>query len=167
VSSGDRETTTEIAAQVRGWRRTQRNVLGRTKEMVHEHAKRETGTRARHEALTAAKPPRVLLAEYDEEMRALLARTLRRDGYEVTECSDGVALADHLGSFVLADASEDVDLIVSDIRMPGVSGRSGRSSVCCSTVRITSRRSHGSWIRRASDGRISCTHESGTLGAGS
>jgi DNA-binding response OmpR family regulator len=69
-------------------------------------------------------PPRILLAEDDKEMRSLLALKLRNAGYEVSESPDGFNLLDHLGSFLLPDAEEHepVDLIISDIRMPGVSG---------------------------------------------
>ena len=67
---------------------------------------------------------RVLLAEDDDEMRALLAMALRKSGYEVVECSDGIGMLLQLGAFLLPDEfeKEPVDLIISDIRMPGVSG---------------------------------------------
>jgi CheY-like chemotaxis protein len=64
---------------------------------------------------------RVLLAEDDREFRRLVANTLRNDGYEVIEASDGVALLEHYASALLSDADlNDVfDLIVTDVRMPG------------------------------------------------
>jgi DNA-binding response OmpR family regulator len=67
---------------------------------------------------------RVLLAEDDYEMRTLLAMALRKSGYKVIECSDGTKMVAHLVAFLLPDeyASEPVDLIISDIRMPGVTG---------------------------------------------
>jgi two-component system response regulator (stage 0 sporulation protein F) len=65
-----------------------------------------------------AKTPRILVAEDDDEMRALLGQALRSSGYEVAELSDGLHLVARLAS---AEASE-FDAIVSDIRMPGVSG---------------------------------------------
>lgn len=67
---------------------------------------------------------RVLLAEDDPVMRGLLAWTLRRDGYEVTEAQDGVEAVAH----VLASWSSGVagqrpfDLIIVDVRMPGWTG---------------------------------------------
>lgn len=66
----------------------------------------------------------ILLAEDDTEMRALLALSLRKIGYNVTECRDGVGLLTYLGAFLLPDKSEHehVDLIISDIRMPGFTG---------------------------------------------
>ena len=72
---------------------------------------------------------RVLVAEDDVEMRRLLAQSLRKDGYDVTECSDGFRLLDKLGDRlvapeVLKHEPADYDLIISDIRMPGVTGLS-------------------------------------------
>ena len=66
-----------------------------------------------------ATPPRILLAEDDDEMRALLLWCLRRDGYEVTECRDGMDLLVLLERSVLSDELAEFDLVLSDIRMPG------------------------------------------------
>jgi DNA-binding response OmpR family regulator len=67
---------------------------------------------------------RILLAEDDHEMRTLLAMALRKSGYKVLECSDGIGMLTHLAAFLLPDefAREPLDLIISDIRMPGVTG---------------------------------------------
>lgn len=70
----------------------------------------------------APRPRRVLLAEDDYEMRRLLADALRRDGYEVTEAVDGLRLLGQLHSPLHYGLRADVDLIISDIRMPGVDG---------------------------------------------
>ena len=65
----------------------------------------------------------ILLAEDDKEMRSLLALMLRKEGYQVCECMDGLSLLDMLSSFFLPDEEhENFDLIISDIRMPGVTG---------------------------------------------
>ena len=78
------------------------------------------------QAASAASTPRhVLLAEDDDEMRALLVMAFLREGYHVTECLHGVDLLGHLESFLCPqdmppEQWEDFDLIVSDIRMPGV-----------------------------------------------
>jgi CheY-like chemotaxis protein len=65
---------------------------------------------------------RLLLAEDDAELRALLASSLREDGFEVVEVSDGNTLVDRLADAMAADGSLDgFDLVVSDIRMPGFS----------------------------------------------
>jgi CheY-like chemotaxis protein len=66
--------------------------------------------------------PRILIAEDDPEMRRLLAWNLRKAGFDTVECSDGWDLLDHLGNPVLSGTPDDFDLIVSDIRMPGVTG---------------------------------------------
>jgi CheY-like chemotaxis protein len=67
-------------------------------------------------------PARLLLAEDDTELRALLASSLREDGFEVVEVADGNALVDRLSDAMAADGSLDgYDVVVSDIRMPGFS----------------------------------------------
>ncbi len=73
---------------------------------------------------TVTDPHHILLAEDDMEMRALLVLSFRKAGYKVTQCRDGVGLLTHLEAFLLPDESEheDVDLIISDIRMPGFTG---------------------------------------------
>jgi two-component system response regulator AtoC len=78
-------------------------------------------------------PMRVLLAEDDGEMRALMAQALRADGIEVVEAPDGHALRMHVSSLVVsrmmlqsgrAPVRSDrlFDVVVSDICMPGPSG---------------------------------------------
>jgi DNA-binding response OmpR family regulator len=63
----------------------------------------------------------VLVAEDDLEMRRLVVQALRRDGYDVHEAEDGGRL---LVSVTAAyqDPNAEVDLIVSDIRMPVCTG---------------------------------------------
>lgn len=67
-------------------------------------------------------PARILLGEDDDQMRTLLAAELHREGYEVVECRNGVQLLDKLYSFLLPQGREDYHLIISDIRMPGLTG---------------------------------------------
>lgn len=70
-------------------------------------------------------PKRVLLAEDDEEMARLLTDTLSQQGYEVVGAANGVELLDHVEDFrhqVINGRFYDVDLIVSDIRMPWMNG---------------------------------------------
>lgn len=71
---------------------------------------------------TAIHSPRILVAEDDGEMRRLLVWRLHNAGFETIECSDGFQLLDYLGNPVLSGEPDDFDLIVSDIRMPGVTG---------------------------------------------
>jgi DNA-binding NtrC family response regulator len=63
---------------------------------------------------------RVIVAEDDEEMRKLLIWSLRREGYEIVEADDGLQLLARIMS-----AHRDgvpVDLVISDVRMPGFTG---------------------------------------------
>jgi DNA-binding response OmpR family regulator len=74
-------------------------------------------------APTSARAPRVLLAEDDNELRKLLAGALRRNGYDVIEICDGLQLRDRLEySRLLFGDHYDFDLIISDVRMPGLGG---------------------------------------------
>jgi len=72
----------------------------------------------------APRRPRVLLAEDETEMRGLIARTLRKEQCDIVEARDGSQLIHLLITHHLAPAEgrEPVDLIISDIRMPGANG---------------------------------------------
>jgi len=74
------------------------------------------------ETKTSRTVPRILLAEDDFEMRRMLALRLRKENYEVIECSDGYQLLDHMGNPVFEGQPDDFDLIISDIKMPGITG---------------------------------------------
>jgi CheY-like chemotaxis protein len=63
---------------------------------------------------------RILLAEDDPELRMLLALRLRREGYLVFEVADGRELREFLS--IGAPGTVPVDVIVSDVRMPGLRG---------------------------------------------
>jgi CheY-like chemotaxis protein len=66
---------------------------------------------------------RVVLAEDDTELRALIASVLRAEGHEVVEIRDGTELLEYVADHVRADGTlHDVDLLISDIRMPGFTG---------------------------------------------
>lgn len=64
--------------------------------------------------------PTVLLAEDDAELRSLLAFCLYQAGYAVSSCADGYALLERIQQGL--DGSDPVDLVVTDIRMPGLTG---------------------------------------------
>lgn len=67
--------------------------------------------------------PHLLVADDDRDMCRLLARALRNSGYDVTEAHSGHALLNRLGSGLLECGSDPgVDLLVTDVRMPGASG---------------------------------------------
>jgi two-component system response regulator (stage 0 sporulation protein F) len=86
--------------------------MGRRSRDDHDLARSARGGPARRAA------SRILLAEDDDAMRALLAQSLRDRGYDVSESHDGMDVLARLAS----DEPEEFDLIVSDIRMPGVTG---------------------------------------------
>jgi len=64
----------------------------------------------------------ILLAEDDLEMRKMLAWSLREEGFDVTECNDGNSLMKRIGFLDTLGEAKTFDLIISDIRMPGVTG---------------------------------------------
>lgn len=66
--------------------------------------------------------PLILVAEDDREMRELLRLTLERAGYAVTLCPHGLDLLVHLTEPAAAPPIEEIALVISDLRMPGVSG---------------------------------------------
>jgi CheY-like chemotaxis protein len=72
---------------------------------------------------------RVLIAEDDYEMRRLLAWSLDKKGYQVTECKDGNALMKKLGVASPFENAQTFDLIISDIRMPGSTGIQALKSI--------------------------------------
>jgi two-component system response regulator PilR (NtrC family) len=61
------------------------------------------------------RPPRILVVDDERSMRELLAIVLRREGYEVLLAENGRAAVDML-------EREPVDLLISDIKMPDLSG---------------------------------------------
>ncbi len=61
------------------------------------------------------RPPRILVVDDERSMRELLAIVLRREGYEVLLADNGRSAIDLL-------EREPVDLLISDIKMPDLSG---------------------------------------------
>ena len=64
---------------------------------------------------TDERPPRILVVDDERSMRELLAIVLRREGYEVLLAENGRAAIGLL-------EREPVDLLISDIKMPDLSG---------------------------------------------
>jgi two-component system response regulator PilR (NtrC family) len=64
---------------------------------------------------TDRRPPRILVVDDERSMRELLAIVLRREGYEVLLAENGRTAVDLL-------EREPVDLLISDIKMPDLSG---------------------------------------------
>ncbi len=61
--------------------------------------------------------PRILVVDDEPALCELVARMLRHEGYEVVKACDGQA-----GWELVGIASESFDLVVTDSRMPGMSG---------------------------------------------
>lgn len=71
----------------------------------------------------AARRARVLLAEDDDDVRFALSDLLQARGYEVIAVPDGRAVLEHIGAAILLERrDEPPDCIISDVRMPGVTG---------------------------------------------
>ncbi len=83
----------------------------------------DRGRDASDEATAPKRKLRLLLAEDDEPFRTLLAQYLRKNGADVVEAHSGADLIDTLGGMVVEAWPRDaVDAIVTDIRMPGMTG---------------------------------------------
>jgi two-component system response regulator PilR (NtrC family) len=67
------------------------------------------------DSVADAHPPRILVVDDERSMRELLAIVLRREGYEVLLAENGRAAIGLL-------EREPVDLLISDIKMPDMSG---------------------------------------------
>jgi DNA-binding response OmpR family regulator len=63
---------------------------------------------------------KVFLAEDDVEMRRLASCALQQDGWEVVETANGSELLEELEA--AAQRNESVDLVITDVRMPGFTG---------------------------------------------
>lgn len=70
----------------------------------------------------SARRRRALLAEDDIEFRALIAHSLTKVGFSVKECSTGLELVEALDDGLTHADRYPVDVVVTDIRMPGYTG---------------------------------------------
>jgi len=82
------------------------------------------GSRRYHRLVTPdSRPPRVIVAEDDADVRRLVAVALRPFGYEIIEARTGAELLDAVGDNLLSENEDGrPDVIISDIRMPGLTG---------------------------------------------
>jgi CheY-like chemotaxis protein len=65
----------------------------------------------------------VIVAEDETDVRQLVAVALRGIGYEIFEARTGAELLDELGDgLLLGDLGARPDIIISDVRMPGLTG---------------------------------------------
>ena len=80
-------------------------------------------TLTNHIPTPSGRAARVLVAEDDDAMRAFLVRTLEGTGYDVTEVRTGTELSTYLANALQNRENQDhvemVDMIVSDILLPG------------------------------------------------
>lgn len=75
----------------------------------------------------------ILLAEDEYAVRALCRRVLEGAGYEVLEAADGAA------AVALAQAhAGPIDLLLTDVVMPGISGRESADAITaiCPDIRV-------------------------------
>ncbi|HZM17667.1 MAG TPA: response regulator [Candidatus Krumholzibacteria bacterium] len=63
---------------------------------------------------------RVLLAEDDDEMRYLLAGALLKQGHDVVPMPNGLQLLEEVATS--ERRGDPVDVVITDVRMPGVTG---------------------------------------------
>jgi len=90
--------------------------LVRKGETSLEEVERVLGEAIDDSAVVALQPPRVLLADDDPMVRHLATSILESGGYRVRQARDGVE------ALAIIDAGEDVSLVVTDLRMPGLGG---------------------------------------------
>ena len=64
---------------------------------------------------------RILVADDDPDMRALIASALRRGGYDVVEACDGMGAIDHIAP-TARTRRDGFKAIVSDVFMPDLTG---------------------------------------------
>ena len=81
-----------------------------------EEVERVLGEAIDDSAVVALQPPRVLLADDDPMVRHLATSILVSGGYRVRQARDGVE------ALSIIDAGEDIALVVTDLRMPGLGG---------------------------------------------
>ena len=81
-----------------------------------EEVERVLGEVADDGPLVAQSPPSVLLADDDQMVRLLATTILESGGYRVRQARDGAE------ALAIIDAGEDIALVVTDLRMPGLGG---------------------------------------------
>ncbi len=72
---------------------------------------------------TRQRSRRVAVAEDDEDMRTIVADALRRDGHDVITLRNGAELLIRIArQFRRLEPADPLDLLVSDLRMPVITG---------------------------------------------
>lgn len=73
----------------------------------------------------ATRVSNILVADDDDDLRALVTSGLEMDGHHIIPARDGVELLEYIASTLIFDERAAYpDLIVTDVRMPGFSGMS-------------------------------------------
>jgi CheY-like chemotaxis protein len=87
---------------------------------LHRHDEWEDEPTNPFEQLLAA---RILLAEDDPALRSMMAARLRQDGCDVAEARSGDEALELISTIASGEAAlADLDLVIIDVRMPGLSG---------------------------------------------
>jgi CheY-like chemotaxis protein len=73
----------------------------------------------------------VLLVEDEESVRQLVRETLEAKGYKVLEADHGEAALR-----IVAEYSDSIDILITDVVMPGMSGRELSARLCASCPQI-------------------------------
>jgi CheY-like chemotaxis protein len=97
-------------------------MMGEIEDRTPE-AGRRRDAKTRADPAIAPRARTILLAEDHDDLRALLADALRAEGFGVIECPNGLELVERLVAG-LESGAPGFDLVVSDVRMPGVTGLS-------------------------------------------
>jgi CheY-like chemotaxis protein len=72
---------------------------------------------------TEQRPRRVIVADDEPDVLCLVAAALRGFGYEITQACNGAQLLDEIGDALLSgNPTKRPDIIIADIRMPGLTG---------------------------------------------
>lgn len=72
---------------------------------------------------TEQRPPRVIVADDEPDVLSLVSAALRGFGYEIIPTRNGAELLDEIGGPLLTgNPAGRPDIIVADIRMPGLTG---------------------------------------------
>jgi two-component system response regulator AtoC len=84
-----------------------------------------TTDEGRHDryVVTVQSPPRIVIADDEPDVLKLVSVALRVFGFDVVQAPDGIALlAEALGAPNAGRAKRRADVVVADVRMPGLSG---------------------------------------------
>jgi CheY-like chemotaxis protein len=76
-----------------------------------------------HRYVAMDKPLRIIVADDEPDIRHLVAAALAGCGYDVLQARNGAELLDEIGgSLVSGDPTGRPDVIIADVRMPGLTG---------------------------------------------